>query len=176
MKILSATQIRELDQYTIAHEPIASIDLMERASSAFITCFIEEIQVSVKRLIKVFCGTGNNGGDGLAIARLLSNQGYEVEVFVVRYTDKTSKDFDANYERLARIAQINEVRQDIDIPSLKEEDCVIDALFGTGLSREITGIAKEVIQQINESKAMVVAVDIASGLRADQATSSPIVV
>ncbi|MGD1843417.1 MAG: NAD(P)H-hydrate dehydratase [Thermonemataceae bacterium] len=176
MKILLATQIRELDQYTITHEPIASIDLMERASNAFVTCFIEEIQIDTKRLIKVFCGTGNNGGDGLAIARLLSNQGYEVEVFVVRYTDKTSKDFDVNYERLARIAQINDVRQDTDIPSIEEEDCVIDALFGTGLSREITGIAKEVVQQINESKAMVVAVDIASGLQADQATLSPIVV
>ena len=95
MKILSVEQIRALDAGTIAHEPISSIDLMERASQAFVEAFCHLFESS--KNIKIFCGLGNNGGDGLAIARLLIEKGYQAEVFVVRYNDKYSEDFGINH-------------------------------------------------------------------------------
>ena len=81
LKILSSAQIKKLDQYTIEHEPISSIHLMERACLAFITWFIKEFEAPKK--IGIICGTGNNGGDGLAIARLLSELNYPIKVWIV---------------------------------------------------------------------------------------------
>src|ERR1043166_3228032 len=98
MKILSAQQIREADAYTIAHEPIPSIDLMERAATACTNLI--NVRYRFKHPFKIICGTGNNGGDGLAIARMLYRLDYEVEIYVVRFSKKSSEDFLKNETRL----------------------------------------------------------------------------
>ncbi|HLF36069.1 MAG TPA: NAD(P)H-hydrate dehydratase [Cyclobacteriaceae bacterium] len=166
MKILSAKQIREADAYTIANEPIASIELMERASQAFTEIFSRYI--SPRSAVKAFCGTGNNGGDGLAISRLLHLKGYTVTAYTVITGDQASPDFQVNLGKLNKIISVSEIRNKNDIPAISKNDIVIDALFGSGLSRPVTGLFADVIRAINNSGAKTVAVDIASGLRADQ--------
>lgn len=165
MKILSAAQIRQLDAYTITHEPIASVDLMERAARSLVTWFTGKFDT--KKRILIFCGTGNNGGDGLAIARMLLKQGYSVHTFVVRYSDTASNDFAANYERLSPIASVSDIRQTADIPAIEPDTITIDALFGSGLSRPVADLAAEVIRAINQSESTVIAIDLPSGLLVD---------
>ncbi len=165
MKILPVSQIREADAYTIAHEPIASIDLMERAASK---CF-QWIQLNYGRQknYKIFCGTGNNGGDGLVIARMMADKNIHVETFIVRFSDKASADFTENYTRLSKYKKValSDINSVDDIPEISENDVVIDAIFGSGLSKPVVeGIAAEVIKHINKSFAHVVAIDIPSGL------------
>ncbi len=174
MKILSAAQTRDADAYTISHEPIASIDLMERASQAFVDWFVEQFPHAPG--VKVCCGLGNNGGDGLAIARLLSNLHYQVEVWVVRYAEGTSADFATNAERLKRLFTPHEIRSEADVPALSADDLVIDALFGSGLSRPLEGLAARVVEAINGSGATVVAVDVPSGLFVDAPSTGPHIV
>src|SRR5688572_13935589 len=99
LKILNSQQIKSLDAYTIEHEPVASIDLMERACRAFVSWFTERFDSSKK--IGIVCGTGNNGGDGLGIARLLHGLGYLVKVWVVKGTSSESEDFKINLRRIA---------------------------------------------------------------------------
>ncbi len=167
MKIFPVEKIREADKYTIENEPIASIDLMERAAHQLYTWFVK--YVDNKHRIVVFAGPGNNGGDGLALARMLWEKQYNCVVNIVRFTDNTSVDFGVNYERLQNcdgvdIAEISEIS---DIPEIDKEDVVVDAIFGSGLTRPVSGIAAGVIRKINNSGAVVVAVDIPSGLFAD---------
>ncbi len=165
MKILSAAQIRDIDAYTIKHEPIPSIDLMERAAQAFVDWFTQHYW-NVPN-VKIFCGLGNNGGDGLAVARLLSQMHYTVEVFIVWYSDQTSDDFAANLERIQRHVVPKKIRTVADFQSIDQTDLVIDALFGSGLTRPVEGLAAEVITAINQSKATTIAIDIPSGLFMD---------
>jgi NAD(P)H-hydrate epimerase len=94
MKILNAAQIRQADAYTIEHEPIASVDLMERAAGKCFDWISAKIEKS--RKIKVICGLGNNGGDGLVIARLLLKAGYDVDIIILRHSEKCSDDFKSN--------------------------------------------------------------------------------
>lgn len=165
MKIMLAEQIRQADAYTIANEPIASIDLMERASLAFAHWFVEKFDNS--NSIKVFCGTGNNGGDGLAISRLLSHRGYHVESFVVRTSGKQSEDFGINFDHLSKFSVIHDVKSENQLPEIEQNQIVIDALFGSGLTRPVEGLFARVIDHINHSNAIVVSVDIPSGLFCD---------
>ena len=134
MKILSAKQTKALDQYTIENEPISSIDLMERASKAFVNWLITTYPNSENTSIAIFCGTGNNGGDGLAIARLLHRKHYSVALFLCAISPNTSKDFQKNLRRLPRryAIPITTVSIDSPFPSLEEKTIVLDALFGTG--------------------------------------------
>ena len=166
MKILSAKEIMEADAYTIRNEPVKSIDLMERASIAFVELFAKHFPS--QKEIKVFCGTGNNGGDGLAISRLLINKGYHVHTYVVKVNDGTTPDFNINYNRLIELTKVKDILRSTDIPEISNNEVVIDALFGTGLTRPVTGIFAETIETINKSGAIIVSVDIASGLQADQ--------
>ena len=100
LPLLTSSQIRQADAYTIAHEPIASIDLMERASRAFVGWFVNHF-TDKRKSIAVYCGTGNNGGDGLAIARMLNEHGYQnINVKIARFSSKTSDDFNTNFDRL----------------------------------------------------------------------------
>ena len=170
MKILNAEQIREADKYTIEHEPIKSIDLMERASRAFVSWF--EARFDKSRRIVIFCGTGNNGGDGLAIARILNFKKWNVEPITVKKSSKKSQDFTINYLSLAEVHEVRniETKKELNI-ELNESDIIIDAMFGSGLTREIKGIYAEVIRHINESGATIVSVDVPSGLFID--TTSP---
>jgi ADP-dependent NAD(P)H-hydrate dehydratase / NAD(P)H-hydrate epimerase len=170
MKIFSNSQIRAWDNFTIAQEPIASIDLMERASRAFVERFIN--YYSPNRSIKVFCGLGNNGGDGLAVCRLLLERGYTIECYVWRIQGKASPDFALNYQRLLKLMPIQELNEIAQFPTITKEDVLIDALWGSGLNRALSGISADLINVINQSKADVVSIDIASGLFADTHTPS----
>jgi NAD(P)H-hydrate epimerase len=172
LKILSAQQTRALDAYTIAHEPIASIDLMERASEAFVTWFTERFPVTKR--VGVVCGTGNNGGDGLAIARLLKAWSYSVQVWVVKGGTAESEDFKANHARMGNVP-VREITSPPTEDLFGSCDLLIDALFGSGLSRPVEGLYADVIRRINQSNAIRIAVDIPSGLRADGPSQGEIV-
>lgn len=175
MKILSAEQTRALDQYTIEHEPIAPINLMERASQAFTQWFTNRFDSS--RPVRVFCGLGNNGGDGLAIARMLIQLEYNVQTYIVRYAPRESDDCMINHKRLKLLTSIHYLENAREMPSMKASDIVIDAIFGTGLSRPVEGIVVATVDAINQSPATVVSVDIATGLYADSPTgASPTII
>ncbi|TDB68191.1 NAD(P)H-hydrate dehydratase [Arundinibacter roseus] len=166
MKILNAAQIRALDAYTIQNEGISSFQLMERAARALIRWICERYDNRQKFI--VFCGKGNNGGDGLAIARILSQKGYSVEVFVVEYSETASVDFQKNRTLLEEFLSVKVIKQKEDIPPLPTQVLLLDALLGTGLSRPISaGILAEAIKALNTSPAQVISVDIASGLYCD---------
>lgn len=170
IKILATEQIRNLDRYTIEHEPIASIDLMERACVAFVDWYYERFQ-SIRKIL-IVCGSGNNGGDGLGIARILSHRQFNVTVCLVPGNAKPSEDNSTNLNRLPQtVAQIVFQKNG----SLPETDILIDALFGSGLSRPLEGIWIEAVSQINQSKAKKIAVDIPSGLFADSNSTGSIV-
>lgn len=173
LKILSAEQIRQADTYTINHEPITSVVLMERASSAFVNWFIKHAEVSHR--IAIVCGTGNNGGDGLVIARLLAEYNYPVSVFVIHGSAPTSEDFKVNSQRLKTTIKKYDIKDAVDTLSFDEYDIIIDAVFGTGLSRPVEGIYQQVIEKINAAKAMRIAVDVPSGLLADKPSTGTIV-
>lgn len=168
MKILPIEKVREADSFTIAQEPIASINLMERAASQCFEWIVR--RVSTEKKIFVFAGPGNNGGDGLVIARLLAGKGYHVEAFVVRFTEKQSADFARNLERLKNIKKIKvlDIREGGHFSMSAENAVIIDAIFGSGLSKPVLGWVADIIEEINKLKAEVVAVDMPSGLFADK--------
>ncbi len=167
MKILSAEQLKAADQATIENEPIASIDLMERAAYQ---CFhwISE-RKEAEYLIHIFCGMGNNGGDGLAIARMLHEEDFDVKAYIIHYSDTYSDDFVTNYQRAEEVDLHPESIYSIDdFPDIAEEDLIIDAIFGTGINRPIQGITKDIILKINQLNSTVYAIDMPSGLYVDQ--------
>ncbi len=166
MKIFNVEQIRAMDAHTIAHEPITSINLMERASQAFVRWFCN--QYVNTRPIAVFCGKGNNGGDGLAIARILSGCGYDVQVFIVEYTLNATDDFRQNLSRLGNHLTARYIHSENDLPQLPKQVVCIDALLGTGLSRPVDGLLSRVITHLNTLSCKLVSVDIASGLYTDK--------
>ncbi|MEX2336206.1 MAG: NAD(P)H-hydrate dehydratase, partial [Fulvivirga sp.] len=165
MKILSATQTRNVDSYTIDHEPVASIDLMERAADAFTAWFIARFGPRSK--VCIICGTGNNGGDGLAISRLLTQKNYTVEVLTIKISDNASDDFKRNEQRIPSLTTLKFIHAKDDIPDFHAFDIIIDAIFGSGLSRTVEGLYADVIEAINATDKITVSVDIASGLFAD---------
>lgn len=163
MKVLRAEEVQELDAYTIENEPIASIDLMERAAERCTDRTLNFIDPSFP--VKVLAGVGNNGGDGLVIARLLKERAFQVEVYVVRVSDKTSPDHASNAERWKELGgEIHDIVEEGDIPSFGNGEVLIDAMFGTGLSRPLKGIAADVASAVNDSGAFVISVDAPSGL------------
>ena len=178
MKILSIEKIREADAYTIKNEPIADIDLMERAA----TELFEWIQAKTdpEKKIKIFCGLGNNGGDGFAIARMLYSAKFCVEVFVVRYSDKMSPSCQTNFERLKEITlqatdknvKLIEIQDGDTLPELSDDDVLIDAIFGSGLARPVKGFIAKVIDHINNSEAVVIAIDTPSGFFCDSTNTT----
>jgi len=174
MKILSASQIKQLDLFTIEKEPIASIDLMERASLAFVDWFCEQFPQEEQKVL-IFCGPGNNGGDGLAIARLLNQRFYTVELILCQISDQRSLDFEENFSRLPKRAAIPVInlKSGDPWPSIEEAGIVIDAIFGSGLNRPVEGYWGKLLAQLNQSNAIRVAVDIPSGLFADQHSEGP---
>ena len=161
--ILSTDQIRRADEYTIKHEPIPSVELMERASEAFVNKFLELFEE--KKRVRIFCGLGNNGGDGLAIGRMLKERGWEVLKYIVGSPRKGTDDFKSNLEKSDLYAVITSAE---DLPSSESDEIIIDALFGSGLSRPLEGLYKEVIRYLNGQEGVRVAVDIPSGLYGDK--------
>jgi len=166
MKILSAEQLSEADQETIKKQNISSEELMERAGTLVFNEIHNRLQ-GAPIPIHIFCGVGNNGGDGLVIARHLIQHGYHVKVYVVNYSEKRSDDFLANYEKLKATTKDwpNSLRSDEDsFPEIGTGDFVVDAIFGLGLNRAIEGWVKNLVEHINNSQAFTLSVDMPSGL------------
>ncbi|MCR5646185.1 MAG: NAD(P)H-hydrate dehydratase [Bacteroidales bacterium] len=142
MKILSIEKVRQADQYTIEHEPISPEDLMERAAGQVFEWLMKRI--TKENNVKIFCGNGNNGGDGLVVARRLSKVGIPNQVFM-----------------------LPDLHSAMDFPTFGENEIIVDALFGSGLNRPVEGVARELINYLNQQKAIRISIDIASGLFAD---------
>ncbi len=172
MKILPVEKIREADAYTIANEPIADIDLMERAATACFSWITGKL--SSKKAIFVFAGTGNNGGDGLAIARMLHLKHFQVFVYLVGPEQNLSPSCRKNFDRFHTIASknIKFLNEGDPMPEVGDGDLVIDSLFGSGLTRSAGGFTAAVIRHINESRALVISIDVPSGLFCDSSYKS----
>jgi NAD(P)H-hydrate epimerase len=172
MKIFTRAQIRELDDYTIEHEPIKSIDLMERAAKALTQAITERWSPSVS--VVVFAGPGNNGGDALATSRLLTELGYKVQTFLFNIGSQLSADCNENKKRLLdnkkAKALFTEVTQEFDPPQLDHGMLVVDGLFGSGLNKPLNGGFASLVKYINASHAEVVSIDMPSGLMTEDNT------
>lgn len=184
MKILSTTQIRALDQYTIQHQPISSIDLMEQASAAFCDWFMEHFSHFIDQQIYIFCGPGNNGGDGLAIGRLLQHRFFHINIIHCNISEKVSDDFAINLERLPlregltyqKLEKSDDFSNLLNLSTQKVEgSIVIDAIFGSGLSRPIIGYWAQLIAYINSLDVTRISVDIPSGLFAEAQSGGAII-
>lgn len=169
MKLFSAAQIREWDQYTILHEPIDSVDLMERAALAVTNWLLQRLPADKK--IILICGTGNNGGDGLAVARMLLKEKRDVSVFILK-SEHRGPDCQANLVRLQHLnIQVAEIDEEASFPSIDPDEIIIEALFGTGLNKILQNKVQKLIEHINQSKATVISIDIPAGLFADAGTA-----
>jgi len=170
MKLFPAEDIRLWDQYTIQHEPIVSIDLMERAAGKCVD-WLERHSYTDKPF-HIFCGKGNNGGDGLAIARMLSERKFSVTVHILEFGHKGTDDFQTNLARLHQYPDtlIRFIQTEENFPALAKDDIIIDALFGSGLNRGLEGVTAKLIQHINDSGNPVIAIDIPSGLFTDKSS------
>lgn len=168
MKLYSAKQIYKADQISIKKEEIGSNELMERAAIQVFNWMHLRMQGAPVK-IHLFCGIGNNGGDGIALARHLVDHGYNVEVYVVNYSEKRSKDFLINLDRLKdRKVWPNFMNCDDELPVIGREDIIVDGIFGIGLNRTPDEWVVKVIQHLNNSQAFILSIDIPSGLFTDQ--------
>ncbi len=167
MKILTAQQNRDADTHTIKNEPISSIDLMERAATTCFQWMMDELSLE-NSTVHVFCGVGNNGGDGLVIARLLAEQEIDTKIYVVRFSDNSSDDFKINLDRAKNTGmEIIEVNSEEFQVSFGPEDLIIDSIFGTGLNKPVGGWLKKVFQKINLIPLLRISIDLPSGLFAE---------
>jgi ADP-dependent NAD(P)H-hydrate dehydratase / NAD(P)H-hydrate epimerase len=166
MKIFSAVQQKGLDQQTIATQQISSFELMERASRAFCESFKLRVDNSIK--VDIYCGSGNNGGDGLAIARLLYQSKYNVKVFRVD-TEHYTPDNQTNMEKLKALLPSAAFINNLTAFKPDSNTIAIDALFGTGLNRPLSGKNKEIVIHLNSTYGQIFSVDIPSGLYCDAA-------
>ena len=162
LKILTAKQIQQADLSTIENESIKSIDLMERAALKCFKWIQKKYDLSFS--FYVFCGTGNNGGDGLAIARMLNLSKYKIQCYEIKLGNNFSKDYLANKKRLeVEVNSINEIKQ---FPIIENHSkvVIIDSILGSGLNRNTSGLIKDIISKINQIQVEVVSIDISSGL------------
>lgn len=166
MKILSAPQIKNCDDFTIVTEPISSINLMERAAQKCAHWLFNYLD---KENFYIFCGNGNNGGDGFAIARLLYQKGFNVDVFIDKSNLKFSVDAKINFDRVKEISgiEVHDFEEAREF-NFKEKSGIIDALFGTGLNKNLEGKAKEIVEILNSINLRKVAIDMPSGIFADK--------
>lgn len=174
MKIFTAEQIRNCDQYTIKNEPISSIQLMERAAEACVEWISENC--NHHRNFAIFCGSGNNGGDGFAVARLLYQKGFDIDIFT-NSKAKFSPDAQENFKHIKEISGIT-VREFKDAMNYRFDSrtVIIDALFGTGLSRNLEGEVKELVEFLNLKNNIKISIDLPSGLLADGMSDADAVV
>ena len=172
MKIFTSAQIHELDQYTIEHEPIRSVDLMERAAKAITKAITEKW--STQTPVVVFAGPGNNGGDALAVGRLLAEQDYKVHIYLFNTNGKLSEDCAANKQRILDSRKLKdmltEVIEEFDPPQLTAQTLVIDGLFGSGLTKPLAGGFASLVKYINQSPSFIVSIDLPSGLMTEDNT------
>ncbi len=164
MKIFSTKQLYEADKFTIQEQQITGEQLMERAAIALFEWIHHRIKGAPVR-IGLFCGIGNNGGDGLALARHLWEHGYHIDVYIVNYSEKRSEEFLINLKRLKeRKIWPQYLDESTDLPGLEDVDMVIDAIFGIGLNRVPALWVRKLILEINKTDAFVLSIDIPSGL------------
>jgi len=170
MKIFTATQIHDLDEYTIANEPVKSIDLMERAARAMTSAI--QGRWDNRTPMVVFAGPGNNGGDALAVARMLLESQYQVQTFIFNVNGKLSTDCHQNLKRLREKwgRTVVEVIQEFDPPQLTPDLLVIDGLFGSGLNKPLAGGFASLVKYINAGEAQVVSLDVPSGMMTEDNT------
>ncbi len=162
LPLLTSAQIHEGDKYTIEHEPISSVDLMERASKAFVGWFINRFP-DRNQSISIYCGTGNNGGDGLAIARILFEHQYKkTNVIITRFSDKSTEDFNVNLARLPGRIHQTEIKKGDEIAA-EESDIIIDAMLGSGINKPLSGDYEKLVNYLNDLHKTVVAVDVPTG-------------
>jgi NAD(P)H-hydrate epimerase len=168
MKIFSREQLAKIDRRTREEEPIAEVDLMERASVALSEWLMEHYPASTR--IAIFAGPGNNGGDALAMARMLSHRNYKVSVYLPTIGRQRSEASQINLTRLMETTPVPhvEIGDPSELPELSVFDLVVDGLFGSGLNRPLEGFAAIVIDHINRSAKEVVAIDLPSGLLCDE--------
>jgi hydroxyethylthiazole kinase-like uncharacterized protein yjeF len=173
-KLFTSEQIKRIDTYTIENEPITSVDLMERAANALHSWVTKKFTKDIQFLF--FIGPGNNGGDGYALARLLFHSGYEnIRLFVSGSSKKISTDSEINKTRIVEETSIpiHIILKENQFPFISNDDWVIDALFGSGLSRPLDGLSFSLVQYINKSeKAGIVSIDIPSGLFGEDNTAN----
>jgi hydroxyethylthiazole kinase-like uncharacterized protein yjeF len=169
MKILSKEQIYQGDKITIEKQNISSADLMERAGIQIFNWLHKRMQ-GAQVPIRVFCGIGNNGGDGLVLARHLITHGYNVLTYVVNCSDKRSKDFLINYDKIKNVTHdwtlLLSCKEEF--PTIDKDDIIVDAVFGIGLNRPADDWVKALFQHFNTSKAFTVSIDMPSGLYTDK--------
>jgi len=169
MKILSPSQIYKADQATIKNESITSIYLMERVGKLCTDWIVKNFKSETKPTYYIFCGIGNNGGDGLVIARLLLKQGFNIKVFIVNFSEKRTDDFLENLERLKNLDYWPIVINESDtFPKIEKNAIIIDAIFGLGLKRSPSGFTKKLIKHINKSNQFILSIDFPSGLFAQE--------
>jgi len=168
LPILSTNQIRNWDSYTIKNDLISSIDLMERASNTFANWFILNISEENPRVL-VISSKGNNGGDGIATARILHEKAYDIDIIIADIQPNESADFSTNLKRLKeKRIEFQFLLKDDNFPDFNQYDIIIDALFGSGISRPISGYWVDLIQLLNDSTADIYSIDIPSGMYANK--------
>ncbi|MGF1558683.1 MAG: NAD(P)H-hydrate dehydratase [Flavobacteriaceae bacterium] len=168
MKIFSAEQIYAADRFTIEKQGITSDELMERSAIQIFNWIHLRMQGAPVK-IHLFCGIGNNGGDGIALARHLQEHGYKIAVYVVNYSKTRSKDFLINMERLKdRKLWPEFLDSDHGFPQIGKDDIIVDAIFGIGLNRPPAPWVVNLIDELNRSEAFILSVDIPSGLYMDR--------
>lgn len=169
MKILPIEKVREADAYTITNEPISSINLMERAAGTCVKYLLDFNILKNIRHVKIFSGTGNNGGDGLVIARQLADTNINISVFIIRCSNNESTDFSTNLQRLREQNRVKifDVFREEELPAISKNDVTIDAIFGSGLSHPPSDLAADTIKHINQSDCKIISIDMPSGLFSD---------
>lgn len=176
MKILSAADIRAWDQYTMEQEPITSINLMERAATECTRWLLKQYPDAPS--FAVFCGKGNNGGDGLAIARMLMENNYPVTVYILEFGHKGTDDFQTNLARLHALASadIRFIQSEEHFHPFLPGQVIIDALYGSGLNRALNDVTAHLVEHINRSGRAIVSIDIPSGLFVDRSSKDNTIV
>jgi len=174
IKVLSTDQIREADKFTIRHEPISSTDLMERAAEACAIWISDKVRKDLPLVF--FCGTGNNGGDGLAIARLLSIHGFStIDIRIAGDPETGSNDFQINLERLREVnITATCITEPEDLHGIPSHAVLIDALLGNGLNRPVDGLYLKIVHFINTLSNEVISIDIPSGMFGEDNSSNSI--
>lgn len=169
MKLFSKEQIYEGDKVTVERQNITSTDLMERAGTQIFNWMHLRLQ-GAQVPIHIFCGIGNNGGDGLVLARHLILNGYNVKTYIVNYSDKRSKDFLINYDRIKNITKKwpTLLVPDDELPEINPEDIIVDAIFGIGLNKPVDVWVKTLFVHLKNAQAFTLSIDIPSGLATDE--------
>jgi len=163
-KLFTSKQIAELDQYTIENEPISAIDLMERASSGVADWL--NVNCSERDNLYIFAGPGNNGGDALAVARMMASDGKSCHVFILDFGKALSDSATINEKRLLEQgkAAVKRIRDEGDFPKIPADALIVDGLFGSGLNRPLEGVAAKLVKHLNNSECEILSIDIPSGL------------